>query len=279
MSVEITDTPWSGVHLVECVVTDPAHPGIVANFEFAFMAGEVADDGREKLVLRAARVGAPSATEPEFLWPFPDKPFKVSIVRDLPLRRWETAARNVAMLRHLDRDAALNLLDRLERSTPKETPPPDAKQRQRLAKDLLNSLYPDATEGVDSPIRMRRFVSLHRLALVAVDYQRMLAEGRSDPAAEIARRDGVTPSTVRSWIHRARKAGFLGPAYDRTAGVAADDCGHDDDSLDISKGVRERERRRVARREAVSGTADEPLTSDDATSGHTVATPSEEGDE
>lgn len=60
------------------------------------------------------------------------------------------------------------------------------------------------------------------MTVIAMYYMDLVARGRSDPAVEIARHFGLTPTTARSWIHRARKAGLLGAAVGRTAGTAVE---------------------------------------------------------
>lgn len=77
------------------------------------------------------------------------------------------------------------------------------------ADDMMRQLYPDVVEDDGTAGGRRRYRSLHHLADVAVEYETLLAEGRDDPAVEIAHRHGSTPTTARSWVFRARRAGFL----------------------------------------------------------------------
>jgi hypothetical protein len=58
-----------------------------------------------------------------------------------------------------------------------------------------------------------------RLLLVAAEYVKNINEGVPDPVAAIARSHGVKPETARSWVHRARTKGHLGPAEAGKAGV------------------------------------------------------------
>jgi len=62
------------------------------------------------------------------------------------------------------------------------------------------------------------FTSL--LIEVAMEYRTNVKAGLHNPAAMIAEKHGVKPATARSWIHRARELGLLGPAKGTTAGEA-----------------------------------------------------------
>ena len=55
---------------------------------------------------------------------------------------------------------------------------------------------------------------------VAMEYRSNVKAGLRNPAAMIAEKHGVKPATARSWIHRARELGLLGPAKGTTAGEA-----------------------------------------------------------
>jgi Helix-turn-helix domain len=58
------------------------------------------------------------------------------------------------------------------------------------------------------------------LARVAALYRRAVAAG-SPPSAAIASEFGITRSTARKWVQRARARGLLGPAVGRRVGEAA----------------------------------------------------------
>jgi hypothetical protein len=60
-----------------------------------------------------------------------------------------------------------------------------------------------------------------RLMTIAIEYKKNIWDGVPDPVAAIARRHGVKPETARSWVHRARKKGYLGPTKPGKAGVSA----------------------------------------------------------
>jgi hypothetical protein len=80
------------------------------------------------------------------------------------------------------------------------------------AEEYVFKLYPEL-RGDDTPAGQRRLRSLTHLADIAMDYSVKGIFGVHDPAAAIARERDAKPATVRSWIHRARKAGFLPETY------------------------------------------------------------------
>jgi len=56
------------------------------------------------------------------------------------------------------------------------------------------------------------------LLQVVEEYRANVVAGAHNPAALIAEKHGVKPATARSWLHKARQLGLLGPAADRAAG-------------------------------------------------------------
>lgn len=182
---------------VTCALQDDDHPEYRATFALL-----ITEAGTTRTValrtVTVAATGAPALT--------------TSAIRDLPLHRWELAVRNITTL-WLDRASEEGYAQGVAIAG-------GDIDREALVDELMRSLYPAAADD-DTPAGVRRYNSLLRLAEVAVEYQLLLAEGRSDPAAEIARMRGVSATTVRGWIFRARKAGFLGPATGPTAGAQA----------------------------------------------------------
>ncbi|MFF3897929.1 hypothetical protein ACFYY3_33210 [Streptomyces sp. NPDC001812] len=171
-----------GALAVTATVVDPNHPKRQAVFEYIAVPNH--------------RLAPVSVT----VRPAPDLPFGEYVaawpseVRDLPLSQWETSARLLAevMLGHdVFRDAG-------------EFEPGQG----RTAEEWVLERYPELL-GDNSPAGRRRLRSLTHLADVALDYARRSIYGAKDPAAAIARSRDANPATVRSWIHRARKAGFL----------------------------------------------------------------------
>lgn len=69
-----------------------------------------------------------------------------------------------------------------------------------------------------------------RLFLVAAEYVKNINKGVPDPVAAIARSHRVKPETARSWVHRARKKGLLGPAEAGKAGVGVAASSRTDES-------------------------------------------------
>jgi hypothetical protein len=111
----------------------------------------------------------------------------MSQMRDLPLSTWQQAAYAAAVEQ---------ILKPLTRATT------DAPHTADVATRIITSV--PRNPG--------------RLVAVAADYRAKVAAGIRNPSAEIARTYGVKPSTARSWIHRARAVGLLGPAPRNSAG-------------------------------------------------------------
>jgi hypothetical protein len=129
----------------------------------------------------------------------------VTQVRDLPVARWQQAARAAATAEIGEAvEGGFRVLSR---------------ELEDIAKAGAGMT---AAEVFGAPMTDRRaqrgLESRLRLVRIAREYRENLAAGVTDPAGAIARDRGVNPSTVRSWIRRARRAGFLGPAMGRTPG-------------------------------------------------------------
>ena len=77
--------------------------------------------------------------------------------------------------------------------------------------DVAIDPEPAASPELDDP-----FGAL--LLQVVDEYRTNILAGVHNPAALIAEKHGVKPATARSWLHRARRLGLLGPAADRAAG-------------------------------------------------------------
>ncbi|MER5401669.1 hypothetical protein [Streptomyces sp. NPDC002599] len=171
-----------GAVSVTATVTDPDHPRRSAVFEYVGVPGH-------RLAPVSVKVGpAPGLLPEEYaaIWP--------SELRDLPLTRWESAARYRAEL-ELGHDTIRRAVRRREEG-------PEGAEKWVL------ELYPDL-KGDDSPAGRRRLRSLTHLADIALEYSYRSIMGVSDPAAAIARSRDANRATARSWIYRARKAGFL----------------------------------------------------------------------
>lgn len=122
----------------------------------------------------------------------------LAAVRDAPLARWETAARaHILQLwgaREMTHEEMIAAVQRLS-----EIVGPERK---------VNRLYPELKDST-KPADVRKRKSLLHLADIADEYEVYVRQGTIDPAAAIARSRSAKPSTVRSWLHRARQAGLL----------------------------------------------------------------------
>jgi hypothetical protein len=175
-----------GAVQITATVVDPQHPKRAATF------GYIGVPGHSLAPVSIAVGPPPDLPTSDYVATFP------SDVRDLPLGRWEIAAR-------------FRVEARLHRSEFTEvvlTSRKTAHAKDWSAEDRVFELFPDLRND-DSPAARRRLASMTRLATVAQAYIVHSIFGVKDPAAEIAREMGANPATVRSWIHRARKAGFI----------------------------------------------------------------------
>ena len=71
-----------------------------------------------------------------------------------------------------------------------------------------------AHPGLDpnaGPSTARRWNRLVRLAEIADEYRAAQEAGERSPANTIAKKRGVEPGTVRTWLHQARQEGFVVP--------------------------------------------------------------------
>lgn len=210
LSVEITEShdlkrkdtpggpPKAGLHAtwVRCRVADPDYQDGLYDGTFDYFIWK--HDG---LTVRVELVGVRGGVDPARVG---DGGLTVSQVRDLPLSRWEAAARS-RVVSEQDPLAA-SVVAQLAGLPPEQ-------HREVFVTTLLEAVYPGLDEDT-TPAGRRRARSLRRMAEVAVDYQRLTSEGVADPAAELAREYGQSRSSVRTAIHRARNAGLLGRPTD-----------------------------------------------------------------
>lgn len=71
----------------------------------------------------------------------------------------------------------------------------------------VDELYP-GLEDDQTKAGMRRYYSMLNLAEVTRRYAYLVLDGEKNPTGRIAEEEDVKPATVRSWLHRAKKAGF-----------------------------------------------------------------------
>lgn len=122
-------------------------------------------------------------------------PVAPGTVRNLPLATWDRALSMRA------RSALLH--PSLYRFFP-DVPPAEGTY---LPGEAVDKLYPGLAEDATKAGR-RRYGSLIKLAQVASEYAGLLFHGEKNPTGLIAEMEGVKPVTVRSWLHRAKAAGF-----------------------------------------------------------------------
>jgi hypothetical protein len=110
------------------------------------------------------------------------------------------------------RDAELVARRRLAKVLEKAKPYP--------IRDIVRSRYPEVLKPSTKKSKgAARSMKAHlRLAARAQEYLANLQAGLPDPSAELARRHGVPRERARAWVHRARRAGYLGPTNERRAG-------------------------------------------------------------
>jgi hypothetical protein len=164
-----------GARVVKVAVYDPKHPSFHAQFEFGFLPMTSPD-----------LLGFSFSSERAL--------YRGSLV-DLPLRRWEKAALAAAEQRMLTTGPHGQHID------------PDS-----VARDLVLDRHPELATATGGNA-LRRLNGLLHLAKMYGEYKRAEWAGSENPAQTLADAHGVTPATVRGWLHRARKEG-LAPASD-----------------------------------------------------------------
>lgn len=115
-----------------------------------------------------------------------------SFVRDLPMARFERAARVIIELHLSGRDS-------VEQNAAADV----AETAQAMVRELYPDLDPEAGAG-----QARRWKRLIRLAEVVQEYQAARARGEKAPASVVAKDRGVEPGTVRTWLHQAKQEGI-----------------------------------------------------------------------
>ncbi|MFJ7590816.1 hypothetical protein ACIQZO_26275 [Streptomyces sp. NPDC097617] len=187
--IEPVDGGPDGAVSVSVTVTDPNAPGRAAVFEY------IAVPGYRLSPIAITVRPAPGLPYAEYI------SVKPSDMRDLPLSRWESAAQFQAEIQ-------------LGRGGP-GGPYPVGDQTGG-AEELVLKHFPELANDT-TPAGLRKMRSMTHLASVAIEYATHSIFGVKDPAGAIARAREANPATVRSWIHRARKAGFL-PETQREGG-------------------------------------------------------------
>lgn len=228
VSVELRSVPGpfqQNVRMVQAEARDSRHPDLLGCFTYVLlqMDGGPGQPGIQGGTFAISLWGV-EVRRPGTLYPITaTEELTTARIRDLPLHTWDTAARQF-LVEAAGTDSFRAAMNDTTKAHVIAGPPSyltDPDMLDVYAENLMLSMYPDVDKD-DSPAGLRRLRTLRRLAEVAVEYQRYLMEGRTDPAAEIARQHDVKPATARSWIHRARAARLLTQPTAFKAGTAAD---------------------------------------------------------
>ncbi|MFJ3088914.1 hypothetical protein [Streptomyces sp. NPDC086838] len=121
------------------------------------------------------------------------------LIRDMPIARWEKAARSAAVFH-------------VEGATPWAwRAAGDDESVARLAAEIVTAMNPDLDPHAGKG-PARSWNRLIRLAEVTLQAEMAEARGEKSPAAYVAERRGVAAATVRGWLHQARQAGLASGA-------------------------------------------------------------------
>lgn len=188
-------------------VTDPDHAGLDVVFTYQEIGGG-------QVFWVGFSLGPPDGIEP-----MDSEVLTVGAVRDFPVARWERAAR--ARAQAFWHEALADAVALVQRRMDLES------EVGRVAPDLADEAnYQVArsekgtkVSGGLTPAQRRRKERLTHLAGVAQEYRENVMAGVSDPAGAIARRREANPSTVRTWLKRAREVGLLPPVEPKGKGT------------------------------------------------------------
>jgi len=173
------------------VIRDSEHAGVEAAFTYSLVENTVSLIG-VTVQLRARTKNRRALT--------------ITEVRDLPMARWEQAARGHAA-------AAFNAAFRKGMART---------MRQMSDREIIARVQPELLEDANARPNdgrvQRSLNAAKRLVRVAQLYRECVHAGVPNPADTIAERFNVSPSTARALIFRARKKGYLGPATGTTTG-------------------------------------------------------------
>lgn len=177
----------AGVATVEVTVRPDEQPQLIVTFQYLVRTGEVLFPCGLKI--------EPAGDGPSDGW----VRLGVGLIRDLPIARWERAARAAAE----KQVEGAKVWEWRQAQTPREI--------TRLAETIVREMNPglDPAAGKAAARRWNRLV---RLAEVVHEHDAARARGAKSPAGEVASARGVEPSTVRSWLSQAKQEGI-------TAGV------------------------------------------------------------
>lgn len=180
----------SRANAVEVDITPTEQPGLTVTFEYVALPGELLGPFGVRVAQREPiRMGDG--------WKLDGEPLRlgVAILRDLPLARWERAARLAAQTHE---DAALPWMWEGEG---------DADEIVARAERAVRLLHPDVDPS-SGKAGARTWAKLTRYAQVTLQWQRGRLAGDPDPVGTVAADRGVSTATVRSWLHRAKLDGI-----------------------------------------------------------------------
>ncbi|MFE5139282.1 hypothetical protein ACFRDV_16665 [Streptomyces fagopyri] len=170
----------TGSRIVAATVFDDDHPDVAATFKYLAIATQP---------LQTIGVSVDSRAGDD---PYVNATVGASAIREMPIARW-------------DRTAQAAVVQQLGEATGEEP----AVSAAAWAETLVSEKFPELNEPKDGHALRRRNSLLH-LAEAAEEYTRIASTGERNPAGVLAARRGTTPSTVRGWLHRARREGVAG---------------------------------------------------------------------
>ncbi|ARI54569.1 hypothetical protein A6E92_22150 [Streptomyces sp. S8] len=175
---------------VEVDVIPTERPDLKVTFEYVSVPGEL-------LGPFGLRVGQRRPVRMGSGWKLADQPERlgVAVLRDLPVARWERAARLAAQV---NRSASVEWGWQGDANS--DTVAADAER-------VVRELYPDVDPS-SGKAGARTWAKLNRHAQVTLQWQRGQLAGDPDPVGTVAADRGVSPATVRSWLHRAKLDGI-----------------------------------------------------------------------
>ncbi|MFD4790548.1 hypothetical protein ACFWN1_26545 [Streptomyces sp. NPDC058459] len=162
---------------MEATVLDDEHPDVATTFKYLAIPGQP---------LQAIGVNVHSRPEPD---PLNNFTVGASAIREMPIARWDRTAQ-AAVVKRLGGDVG----SEVESSA------------TEWAEALVRQKFPELDEPKNGH-EVRRRKSLLQLAEAAEEYARIASTGERNPAGVLAARRGTTASTVRGWLHRARREG------------------------------------------------------------------------
>lgn len=173
------DEDWP---LFEFTVAAPEFPGVVVEMTYSLPGGVALRSVKISAVVDEEGVGAVSP----------------GVVRNLPLATWDRSLvmRVWAVMRHPAYQDLWTLIPQV----------PQAKGNY-MPEAAVRELYPGLAED-ETKAGRRKYGSMIALANVAREYADLILAGEKNPTGIIAKEQEVKPATVRSWLHRAKNAGF-----------------------------------------------------------------------